>query len=53
MKFAQEDDALSSQKTVEKRRRDKFEDQCNMRTELGQQNRAEQILATGFLTTPS
>ena len=41
MKLAQEEELLSSNKTAEQRRRDKYEEQINMKTELGRQNKVE------------
>lgn len=52
MKLAHEEELLSSNKTAEQRWKDKYEDHCNMQTELGKQNRAEQMMASGYLTRP-
>ena len=34
------------------RKRDKYEEKINLRTQLGKANHAEQVMASGFLTTP-
>ena len=52
MKLAHEEELLSSNKTAEQRWKDKYEDHCNMQTELGKQNKAEQMMASGYLTRP-
>ena len=51
-KFQQELDATSSSKTYEQRQKDLKTEQVNLRTELGKQNRAEQVLASGFFSQP-
>ena len=52
LKLAYEDEVLTSNKTTMQRRQDKFEEQQNLQTQLGRQNKAEQLLASGFLATP-
>ena len=52
IKFQQDSDAMSSHKTFEQRQRDSRADRVLLRTTLGKQNQAEQVLASGFFTHP-